>query len=51
MFEKSNNSSFINKIVVIRDEQKGNHYLHLITASSNINMLNQLAVQLTEFDK
>ena len=51
MFEKSNNSSFINKIVVISDSQRGNHYLHLITASSNINMINQLAVQLTEFDK
>ena len=51
MFEKSNNSDFINKIILISDEQRGNHYLHLITKIENLDIVNLLAVELSTFDK
>lgn len=51
MFQKNNNASFINKIVVIKDSEKGNHYIHLITNVQNENMLGMLAELLFKFEK
>lgn len=51
MFEKNNNSNFINKTVIINDPQKGNHHIHLITKLENEYMVNILSDTLSEFDK
>lgn len=51
MFEKNNNSDFINKSVVINDLQKGNHHIHLIAKLENEYMVNLISDTLSQFDK
>lgn len=51
MFEKSKNLDFINRIVIINDAQKGNHYIHLISKLENENIVNLISDSLQEFDK
>ena len=51
MFEKNNNSDFINKTVIVNDVQKGNHHIHLITKLENEYMVNIISETLSQFDK
>ena len=51
MFEKNNNSDFINRTVIISDPQKGNHHIHLITKLENEYFVDIISNLLNELDK
>lgn len=51
MFERNSDSTYVNHVIVVKDEINGDHYINLIANKSNQSQLNAIEKELCKLNK